>query len=51
MSSLLPTATNRPALTAKACAWGVQRIDRVDLGVEDDEIGILHGIDRGNRGA
>ena len=41
ISAVLPTAVNRPALTANASAFGARGIDRVDLGVEDNQIGVL----------
>ena len=50
MSALLPTAMKRLALTANASALGDARIDGVDLGVEDDEIGVRPiGSGRGAR--
>jgi hypothetical protein len=38
----IPTAANRPFLTANASACGTAIIDCVDFGVEHDEIGLLH---------
>ena len=38
MSAVLPTAMNRPPLIAKACAVGFRLVDRVDLGIDHDQI-------------